>query len=191
MPHEPRASFLAAVPALAETCTGPWLSIRMALLGLRWLGRDPFPTAPRWDLLLVVESDRCASDALMALTGCRPGRRTMKVLDFGKLAVTFIDLETRKACRVSVRPQALEGPGDPERLGDEELFRLAEVEVALAPQDLPGPPLLSCPCAQCGEEVLDGRQAPMGDLLLCQACAEEEPYFTPLPAHRQHAAGFP
>ena len=43
-----------------------------------------------------VEIDRCATDAIAVVTGCRLGKRALKFRDFGKMAATFCDLRDEK-----------------------------------------------------------------------------------------------
>ncbi len=70
----------------------------MAIVGCREIGIEE----PRGckKLLVYVEMDRCATDAIQALTGCSLGKRTLKFLDYGKMAASIINLETQKASRV-------------------------------------------------------------------------------------------
>ena len=83
-----------------DLCAGIVLGTRMAILGLTAVGIDDPKGGDRKDLIVYVETDRCASDAILAVTGCHPGKRTMKILDHGKMAATFINLKTGKAVRV-------------------------------------------------------------------------------------------
>src|SRR5271157_5093235 len=84
-----------------DICPGIQIGTRMTMCGLQRLGlADPLG-ADRKKLMVFVEIDRCATDAIMALTGCRPGKRTMKIRDYGKMAATFINLESAKAVRVA------------------------------------------------------------------------------------------
>ena len=69
-------------------CPGQVLGVRMATLGCRLVGIEE-PAASR-DLLVYVEIDRCAADAIQAVTGCKLGKRTLKYRDYGKLAATFV-----------------------------------------------------------------------------------------------------
>jgi formylmethanofuran dehydrogenase subunit E len=61
----------------------------MGLAGGRWLELE----VPQKDkrLLTIAETDGCAADGLAVATGCWVGRRTMRILDFGKVAATFVD----------------------------------------------------------------------------------------------------
>jgi formylmethanofuran dehydrogenase subunit E len=80
-----------------DICTGIAIGTRMAISGLHRVGiADPKGT-DRKSLMVFVELDRGTTDAIMAITGCRPGKRTMKVLDYGKMAATFINLKTGQA----------------------------------------------------------------------------------------------
>ncbi len=91
-----------AAQSHGHMCPGQVLGVRMAMLGLKQLGIDE-PADFRKRLLTVVEIDRCATDAVSLVTGCRLGKRSMKFLDYGKVAATFVDLETGHAIRVVAR----------------------------------------------------------------------------------------
>src|SRR5258705_1966575 len=92
---------LAAV-AHGHLCAGQVLGVRLAMLGLRELGIDD-PIAERKRLVTFVEIDRCATDAVAVVTGCRLGKRALKFRDWGKVAATFVDLSNDKAIRVAAR----------------------------------------------------------------------------------------
>ncbi|HEY6291791.1 MAG TPA: FmdE family protein [Terriglobia bacterium] len=166
-------------------CPGQVLGVRMAMLGLRSIGVEE-PDAHHKRLLTFVEIDRCATDAVSLVTGCRLGLRTLKYLDYGKVAATFVDLETGKAVRVAARDDSrlkakamFPECAHPYRqqlqaykvMDDQELFTLQPVRVKLGPDDLPGRPRSRVTCQQCGEGVNDGREMRVGDRVLCQACA--------------------
>jgi formylmethanofuran dehydrogenase subunit E len=87
--------------AHGHLCAGQVLGVRMAMLALRRLGiGDPRPrvnadgslNADRKRLVTFVEIDRCATDAIGVVTGCRVGKRALKLRDWGKMAATFVDL---------------------------------------------------------------------------------------------------
>jgi formylmethanofuran dehydrogenase subunit E len=171
-------------------CPGQILGIRMAMLGLRSIGIDDAVKA-RKRLLTFVEIDRCATDAVSLVTGCRLGKRSLKYLDYGKVAATFVDLETGRAVRVAARDDArarakamFPAITDSSQvqleaykvMEDDDLFILQTVRVELKPEDLPGRPRSRVVCAQCGEGVNDGRERQRGDRLLCRSCAGERYY---------------
>src|SRR5881227_2069419 len=89
-----------AEQAHGHICAGQILGLRMALYGLRLLGLDDPMGADRKRLVTFVEIDRCATDAIPVVTGCRLGKRALKFRDFGKVAATFCDLQTDRAVRV-------------------------------------------------------------------------------------------
>ena len=159
-----------------DICGGIRTGTRMTMCGLRHLGIDDPKGADSKKLLVFVEIDRCATDAIMALTGCRPGKRTMKIKDYGKMAATFVNLESGKAVRVaSVRKKDVEV--DHAKAADEELFSVTMVKALLKPEDLPGKPLNECLCARCGETVLDGREIESAGEKLCKPCFDNANYY--------------
>src|SRR6185369_8318968 len=103
----PLASFEEYVARAAEAhghiCAGQILGLRMALCGLRLLGLDDPTGVHRKRLVTFVEIDRCATDAIGVVTGCRLGKRALKFRDWGKMAATFCDLETGRAVRVAAK----------------------------------------------------------------------------------------
>ncbi len=171
-------------------CPGQVLGVRMAMLGLSNLGIND-PAKDRKRLLTFVEIDRCATDAVSLVTGCRLGKRSLKYLDYGKVAATFVDLQTQQAIRVVARDDAREkaralneGVADPYRqqleaykvMDDTELFIVQHVRVKLRPEDLPGRPRSRVACDQCGEGVNDGRESYVKGRVLCRNCAGESYY---------------
>jgi formylmethanofuran dehydrogenase subunit E len=179
-----------AAQSHGHMCPGQVLGIRMAMLGLRSIGIDD-PIGARKRLLTFVEIDRCATDAVSLVTGCRLGKRSLKFLDYGKVAATFVDLETGRAVRVAARDDArakakamFPDVADAHQaqlaaykaMENHDLFDLQAVRVKLKPEDLPGRPHSRVACAQCGEGVNDGRELRVGDRLLCRSCAGERYY---------------
>lgn len=110
----------------------------------------------------------------------------MKFLDYGKLAATFLNLETGKAvCIVALESsRRLADRRHPEieskyarqmqtyrEAAEEELFEVVTVEVQLRENDAPGRPRSRVICSKCGEEVNDGREVNLEDgSTLCQPC---------------------
>ncbi|MEN6484145.1 MAG: FmdE family protein [Syntrophobacteraceae bacterium] len=189
-----------AVAFHGHLCGGQIIGVKMAMAGLREVGINDPKGADRKDLIVLVEIDRCATDAIITATGCRVGRRSLKVLDYGKMAATFVNMKTGKAVRINAtaesrrRAEELEEkligtPGVENafceallRMSEEELFRIREVSVHLKPQDLPGEPLDVVICEECGETVLDMREVEKGGRLLCRTCADGTAYYAPMSA---------
>ena len=178
--------------AHGHTCAGQILGIRLALLGLRELGIDD-PIKERKRLVTFVEIDRCATDAVQLVTGCRLGKRALKFKDFGKVAATFVDLKTNRAVRIVARedskekarelfPQLDKEQGQRQayrQLSDDELFTRQWVRVELPPEELPGFKSPRVVCAQCGEGINFKREVVRDGKILCRACAGER-YYEPL-----------
>src|ERR1700742_969571 len=92
-----------AEQAHGHLCAGQILGVRLAMLGLQKLQIDDPQGKDRKRLVTFVEIDRCATDAIGVVTGCRMGKRALKFRDFGKMAATFCDLRDGKAFRVVAR----------------------------------------------------------------------------------------
>lgn len=167
-----------------HACAGQVLGTRLALRGASALGVDVPDTAKR--LIVRVETGRCAVDAIQAVTGCTPGRRTLSILDYGKLAATFIDTREGTAVRVAALPDLRErvGAEGPDRhaiqraaylrLPAEELFLVQPARADIDELDLPGPPRRRVSCGACGEEVSDGREVMTRTGARCRPCAAGE-----------------
>src|SRR5208282_3930678 len=89
-----------AEAAHGHLCAGQILGVRMALLGLARLGIADPRGADRKRLVTYVEIDRCATDAIALVTGCRLGKRALKFRDWGKMAATFVDFVSGRALRI-------------------------------------------------------------------------------------------
>lgn len=179
--------------AHGHTCAGQILGIRLALLGLKELGIDD-PIKERKRLVTFVEIDRCATDAVQLVTGCRLGKRALKFKDFGKVAATFVDLKTNRAIRIVAREESKQKARElfPDldkeqgqrqaycQLSDDDLFTRQWVRVALPPEEMPGFKAPRVVCAQCGEGINFKREVHRDGQLLCRACAGER-YYEPLP----------
>src|SRR5580700_6461242 len=92
-----------AEQAHGHICAGQILGLRMAIYGLNLLDLDDPGGADRKRLVTFIEIDRCATDAIPIVTGCRLGKRALKFRDFGKVAATFCDLRDQRAVRVVAR----------------------------------------------------------------------------------------
>src|SRR2546423_328653 len=84
----------------ANLCPGVLLGLRMTVLGCALIGIEDPRAADRNNLVVWVEIDRWLADAVETVTGSRLGKRTLKFLDYGKLAATFLNLDTGKAVRI-------------------------------------------------------------------------------------------
>ena len=172
---------LKAEAAHGHLCAGQILGVRMALLGLDRLEIADPRGADRKRLITYVEIDRCATDAIGMVTGCRLGKRTLKFRDWGKMAATFVDLATGRGLRVVALEDSrelarqlfphVEGKSSQQmlayrELADEQLFR--------DPAELPGSKGERFLCPECGEGVNFGRFAEVDGQRLCLSCARPE-----------------
>ena len=178
-----------AEAAHGHMCAGQILGVRMSLLGLKILGIEDPLGVDRKRLVTFVEIDRCATDAIGMVTGCRLGKRTLKIRDWGKMAATFVDLSSESGVRVvalensrelarQLHPE-IEGKSQQQmlayrELGDEQLFRIERVRVHVDPAELPGYKSERVVCARCGEGVNFGRFEESADQRLCLSCAHPE-----------------
>jgi formylmethanofuran dehydrogenase subunit E len=172
-------------------CAGQVLGVRMAMLGCSSIGIQEPRGAERKSLIVFVEIDRCAADAIHTVTGCRLGKRTLKYHDYGKLAATFLNLKTGEAIRIVALDSARDAADHafPEienkyerqlraykTLPNESLFKTERVAVNVPTQDRPGRPVSRISCEQCGEGVNDHREVVRNGRLLCRACAGDAYY---------------
>lgn len=168
-------------------CPGQVLGVRMSMVGLREVGISDPKGDDRKNIIVFVEMDRCATDAVQSVTGCSMGKRTLKFMDYGKMAATFVNLNTGRAVRVLAREESRElaaarFPEISDRhkaqleaykvMPERDLFEAMEVAVELKPEDMPGRPLSRVQCEQCGEHVQDRREIQAGSRILCRPCAE-------------------
>src|SRR5688572_32427634 len=81
-------------------CAGQLLGARMALVGCAAIGVNDPKGSDSKKLIVWVEIDRCMADAVSAVTGARLGKRSLKYVDYGKVAATFLNTETNQAVRI-------------------------------------------------------------------------------------------
>jgi len=181
--------------AHGHLCAGQVLGVRMAMLGCHRLGITEPRGTDRKRLVTYVEIDRCATDAIGVVTGCRLGKRALKFRDWGKMAATFVDLGTGRAIRIvaleSSKQRARElYPGIADKnqqqmkayreMDDAELFGEQWVEVAVGANEMPGYKGARIACAACGEGTNYERFVERDGETLCLACAHpEQRYYRP------------
>lgn len=178
----------ASVERHGHLCPGQVVGVRMAMLGCRLIGLDdPSSIKQIKKLLVYVEMDRCTADAVALVTGAKLGRRSLKFMDYGIMAATFVNLESGKAYRIVSTEEsrdlasyfAPEFAGKREqqlqayrRMPDSVLFRVQEVHVPIHDEDMPGPTKYKATCSRCGQVVRDRRQVRRNGEILCKPCAE-------------------
>src|SRR5438045_3612443 len=175
--------------AHGHLCAGHVLRVRLAMLGLRELGIND-PVAERKRLITYVEIDRCVTDAVAVVANCRLGKRALKFRDWGKVAATFVDLQTGRAVRIAAKESSKQAARElfPDmdkeagqqkayaQLSDDVLFDKKWVKVEVAPEDLPGFKGPRVVCAECGEGINFKREILREGRTLCRACAGDKYY---------------
>ena len=185
-----------AEQAHGHLCAGQVLGVRLAMLGLRELGIDDPFGKDRKRLVTFVEIDRCATDAISVVTGCRLGKRALKFRDWGKMAATFVDVESGRAIRIAAKESSKARAREmhPEianknqqqmlayrELPDQDLFTTQWVKVDLPAEEFPGYKGDRIVCEQCGEGINFRREVNHGGETLCRSCAGES-YYRPMSA---------
>ena len=186
--------------AHGHLCAGQVVGVRMAMEGCRLIGLDNPRQLPQIKKLIVyVEMDRCATDAISFVTGVKLGRRSLKFVDNGIMAATFVNLETKKAFRLvsteesrdltesyapEITDRRLQQIEAYKRMEIETLFTITPVVVDVPACDMPGPTRFKAVCQQCGQVVRDKREVMKNNRILCRPCALGT-YFKPVPKTKE------
>ena len=183
-----------ASQAHGHLCAGQVLGVRLAMLGLVKLGIDEPRGKDRKRLVTFVEIDRCATDAVAVVTGCRLGKRALKFRDWGKVAATFVDVSTGKAIRIAAKESSKARAREmhPEiadknqqqmlayrEIADDDLFTTQWVKVDLPPEEYPGYKGERVTCEECGEGINFRREVRQDGKVLCRSCAGDR-YYEPI-----------
>jgi formylmethanofuran dehydrogenase subunit E len=173
--------------AHGHLCAGQVVGVRMAMLGCELIGLDDPRNLPQIKKIIVyVEIDRCATDAISYVTGVKLGRRSLKFVDNGIMAATFVNLETDRAFRIASTEESRDlaaqyAPDIEDKHAQqleaykimplEELFIVEEVAVEIPVNDMPGPTRFKSVCQQCGAVVRDKKEVDKNGMVLCRSCA--------------------
>lgn len=186
-----------AAEAHGHLCPGQVVGVRMAMLGCRLIGLENTRDSGQIKKIIVyVEIDRCATDAISYVTGVQLGRRSLKFVDNGIMAATFVNLETDQAFRIvstefardraSAYAPGIAGKHEQQLhayqiMPLEELFTVKAVRVDIPASDLPGPTAFKAVCQRCGQVVRDKREVLLNGRVLCRPCAHGAYYTTVKP----------
>lgn len=177
-----------------QLCPRQVLGVRMGILAGKLLDLDLPQEEKR--LFVFMETDGCAADGVSVSTGCWVGRRTMRIIDFGKVAATFVDTKTDRAYRIHPHPACRSRSREyfPEaesewhaqrdayqHLTDEELLLAIPVELEVDLKSIIGQPGVRTDCTICGEEIINQRELVHEGSVLCLGCAGEN-YFKTISA---------
>ena len=174
--------------AHGHLCPGQVVGVRMAVLGCGLIGLDrPGGSDQIKKLVVYVEMDRCTADAVAHVCGVKLGRRSLKFMDYGIMAATFLNLETGKAYRVLSTEESRDlvpayAPGvfgkaqqqiaAYKAMPDSVLFRVHQVSVPISEFDLPGPTRTKATCCRCGQVVRDHKEVIKDGHAFCRPCME-------------------
>jgi formylmethanofuran dehydrogenase subunit E len=179
-------SFLKEVATMhRHLCPRQVLGVRMGMYAGELLRLE----LPQQDkrLYAFVETDGCFVDGITVATRCSVGHRTLRLVDYGKVAATFVDTKTGNAVRIwpdsRCRARAANyAPSAPNRwraqldayqtMPTTELLTACEVELLIDLEALIARPGVRTNCGDCGEEILNQREVIRGSKVLCQSCAD-------------------
>lgn len=173
-------------------CPRQVLGVRMGMYAAELFQLDLPQSDKR--LFAFVETDGCLIDGIVAATGCAVGHRTMRVMDYGKSAATFVDTQTQYALRIAPTPTARArardyAPDAPDRwhaqlaayqiMPNEELLSAQEVVLTVSLKQIISQHGHRVVCERCGEDIINEREVRLDGEILCRACALGAYYATP------------
>ncbi len=164
-------------------CPRQVLGARIGLAGASALGLD----IPRRDkrLLVILETDGCFADGIEAATGCTVGHRTLRIEDYGKIAATFVDVETERTLRIAPQPDLRHrafsyADGESrhyfaqlqayQSMPDDELLTIQPIILTTPVQEIVSRAGVRVNCDACGEEIINEREVLLHGRILCRAC---------------------
>lgn len=173
-------------------CPRQVLGVRMGTYAGELLGID----LPQQDkrLFVFVEMDGCLIDGITAATGCSCGHRTMRILDYGKTAATFVDTVSHNTVRICPNPSAriraseyvLDAPdrwhtqlSAYQQMPSPELLLAEPVSLTVSLKAIISQHGLRVVCERCGEDVINEREVHKAGQILCQSCAGNA-YYRPI-----------
>ena len=176
----------------SHLCPRQVIGVRMGLLALKLLGYERPPANKRF--LVIPETDGCLVDGIEVVTGASVGHRTLRVVDYGKIAAVFTDVSTSQSLRLAplhnIRERALDyAPDEPRHyfaqlrayqiMPDEELLSVRSVVLNPPADILISRPGVRVTCVRCGEEIINEREVYQDGLPFCRVCAGQEAYYLP------------
>ncbi|HET6846281.1 MAG TPA: FmdE family protein [Anaerolineales bacterium] len=189
-----------SIPELLQTsaarhdhlCPRQVLGVRMGLAGLAILDLEPPVTKSK--ALVIVETDGCFVDGIEVATGVTVGHRSLRIVDLGKIAATFVGIAAGKAVRLVPRDgiRALAHTYAPEAaeryaaqlqgyaaMPSDELFMAQDVILHPPLAEILSRPDARAACSRCGEEIINEREVVQDGTLLCRTCAGAGYYTDP------------
>jgi formylmethanofuran dehydrogenase subunit E len=164
-------------------CPRQVLGVRMARFACIQLGIDP--AIQRKRLFVYMENGHCIADGVIAVTYASPTNGLMQLLPYGKMAATFVDMETGRALRVREHPDSrqtgacflpeITSPWTAQLhayqiMPDELLLSWQAVVLTAALPKMAGKHKVACKA--CGDLVHEHCEVLLNGLTLCKACAD-------------------
>lgn len=164
-------------------CPRQVLGVRMARFACVYLGIDP--ALHRRRIFVYMENGNCLADGVISVTYASPTNQYMQLLPYGKMAATFVNLESGRAVRVAEHPDSrqagidfLPNVASPwhaqvqayQAMPDELLLRWQEVELQVPLPTFSGK--YKVLCNHCGDYIHEHQDVQVNDLTLCKACAD-------------------
>ncbi len=187
------ASFVELLAQTADRhdhlCPRQVIGVRMGMYAAELLHLELPQSDKR--LLTFVETDGCFADGVSVATGCSLGHRTMRLMDFGKVAATFVDTKTERAVRIFPHAESranarLTLPDARSRwhaqleayqvMPVEQMLRWQPVTLTIALKQLISRPGVRVNCAVCGEEIINEREVIVDGQAICRTCAGDHYY---------------
>jgi formylmethanofuran dehydrogenase subunit E len=168
----------------ASLCPRQILGVRIGLAGGKALELE-LPCQDK-NLFVIAETDGCFLSGLQAATGCTAHHRTLRIVDMGKVAATFVDIKSGQAMRIAPQPNVRQrardyAPGEKDTytaqlrgyqiMPDNELLKMEPLRLKVSVQDLISQPGLRVMCEHCGEEIINAREVRRNGKVFCRACA--------------------
>jgi len=179
-------SLIRAAERHQHLCPRIVLGVRIGYAGVSALGLEAHRRDKR--LLVIVEADGCFISGIEEVTGSAINHRTLRIMDYGKIAATFVDIHTNIAFRIfpqyDVREQAIQYAKNGETrkyfaqltgyqaMPDCKLLCIQPVHLITPVKTLISLPKLRAICDICGEEVINQREFHKDNQILCLSCAK-------------------
>ncbi|MBI3169652.1 MAG: TraR/DksA C4-type zinc finger protein [Chloroflexi bacterium] len=166
-------------------CPRQVLGARIGLAGASALGLD-LPRRNKRLFIIILETDGCFADGIEAATACTVGHRTLRIEDYGKIAATFVDVETEDALRIAPQPDLrqrafayVDGESRHyfaqlqayQSMPEDELLTIQPVILTTPIQAIVSRAGVRVNCEMCGEEIINEREVLLHGRVLCHACA--------------------
>jgi formylmethanofuran dehydrogenase subunit E len=163
-------------------CPRQLLGVQMARLACELLHIDP--ALERKSLFVYMEIGRCAADAVIIVTGASPTNGLMHLVDYGKVAATFVNRGTEQAVRIWERqdnrdtaiqmmPPTLstwEAQRDAYQvMSYDQLFHWQVVRLAEPMPIIPDKHAVKC--QHCGDRINEYCEVTIQGQILCKPCA--------------------